>query len=99
MPTPPFLPAGRPVRRPGGKLFQPAIGRDFEIADAAVIEARTRGVLASGLSAFVAAAVTVTGAYGLATGRFAPLQITWAVAGPLVGAIASYYCGRDRRDH
>ncbi|MDE2005569.1 MAG: hypothetical protein KGI51_03290 [Rhodospirillales bacterium] len=93
MPQPP-----RPGRRPGGKPFPPAIGRDFDIADATVIEARTHGVLARGLASFAGAAVMVTGLYGLATRRFAPLQITWAVAGPLVGAVVSTYFGLDRRD-
>ncbi len=82
----------------GHKPFQPAIGFPFDGEDAVILEARTRGLLARAVTGFVAAAVAITGGYGLTTGRFVPLQVTWAVAGPMVGAIMAYYFGWQRRE-
>jgi len=43
-------------------------------------------------------AIGTTGAYGLATGRYVAIEVVWAVAGPLVGAVVAYYFGVHRRD-
>ena len=84
--------------RAGSKPFQPAIGTDFPLSDVPTSEAKTRGFLARGLAIFVGAAVTVTGAFGLTTGNFVPLEAVWAVAGPIIGAIVAYYFGPQRKD-
>jgi len=89
-----------PGNRPeaASKPFQPAIGTDFPLSDASTIEARTRGFLARGLAIFVGVAVVATGAYGLLTGSFVPLEAVWAVGGPMIGAIVAYYFGPQRKD-
>jgi len=46
----------------------------------------------------VASAVAVTGSYGLVTGQYAAIEVVWAIAGPLVGAVVAYYFGVHRRD-
>ena len=84
--------------KPRSKPFQPAIGAEFPLSDVPTIEARTRGFLARGLAIFVSVAVAITGAYGLATANFLPLEAVWAVAGPIVGAIVAYYFGPQRKD-
>lgn len=81
----------RSSNRPGGsctgKPYQPTIGTDIEIDDVPAIEAKTRGFLARFVAICVAVAVAVSGVDGLVTGRYAALEIIWAVAGPLVGAV------------
>jgi hypothetical protein len=90
------VPGNRP--KTGSKPFQPAIGTDFPLSEVPTIEARTRGFLALGLASFVGVAVVFTGAYGLATGNFVPLEAVWAVGGPMIGAIVAYYFGPQRKD-
>jgi hypothetical protein len=87
-------------RRPKAshKPFQPAIRTRFVVSEVPAIEARTRGFLARGLAIFVGAVVASTGAYGLATGNFVPLETVWAVGGPFIGAIVAYYFGPYRKD-
>jgi hypothetical protein len=50
------------------------------------------------LAVFVGAGVAISGLYGLATGNFLPLETVWAVGGPIVGAIVTYYFGSQRKD-
>lgn len=94
MPTSSTKVTSRTDRKP----FQPAIGRNFDIETAPTVEARTRGVLARGITLFAGAVIILTGAYGLVTAEFMPLMATWAVAGPIVGAIIAYYFGPQRTD-
>jgi len=61
------------------------------------IEAKTRGFLARCIALTVAAAIAVTGTNGLMTGHYAALEVVWAIAGPLVGALMTYYFGAYRR--
>jgi hypothetical protein len=92
---PPYV---RTAQRPERKPFQPAIGRDFDIEPAPTVEARTRGALARGITLFAGAVLILTGTYGLAAGDFMPLMASWAVAGPIVGAIVAYYFGPQGTD-
>ncbi|WP_428486327.1 hypothetical protein [Rhodopila sp.] len=80
--------------------FQPRIGMDFELHEVHVIDARTRGFLSRVIAVGAGGAVSVTGAYGLATGSYAAVEIVWAVAGPMLGALVTHYfgsAGKDRR--
>ena len=90
--------SNRSSRRDSGKPFQPAVGREIEIDEVPTIEAKTRGFLARIIAICVAIGVGVTGAYGLATGRYAAIEVVWAIAGPLVGAVVAFYFGAHRRD-
>ena len=41
----------------------------------------------------------VTGFYGLATGSYLAVQVVWAVAGPMLGAlVTSHYFGSTGKD-
>jgi hypothetical protein len=78
----------------GSKPFQPAVGREFgrvEDADAPARDFLTRFIAgAAGL------AVSVTGAWGLSTGNYTAVIAVWAIAGPIIGAVVTYYFGPDR---
>jgi len=80
------------------KPYQPAIGAEIEIEEVPTIEARTRGFLARYIAISVSAAIAVSGAYGLFTGNFTAVEVVWAVAGPIVGAMVLYYFGPQRND-
>ncbi len=85
-------------RRNPWKPYQPALGTELELTEVPAIEARTRGFLARLIAVVSTAAVGVSGAYGLATGHYAAIEVVWAVAGPIVGAVTSHYFGPRRRD-
>ncbi len=82
--------------RRGSKPFQPAIGRDFGSVED--VEARTRGFLARLLASAAAAALAVTGAKSLTEGNYTAVIGCWAIAGPIVGALITYYFGHRRKD-
>lgn len=90
--------APRGHRQTNRKPYQPAIGREFDLETSPTVEARTRGVLARGIVLFAGLVIASTGLYGLITGDFTPLIASWAVAGPIVGAIVTYYFGPQRTD-
>jgi len=90
--------ANRPSRLSRAKPLQPAVGTEIEIDDVPAIEAKTRGFLARFIAISVAIAIAVTGSYGLMTGQFGAVEVVWAIAGPLVGAIVAHYFGVHRRD-
>ena len=90
--TPPKKPQSERLKKP----FQPAIGADFgRVED---VEAKTRDFLARFIALASGSMVAVTGAYGLITGSYTPLIAVWAVAGPLIGAVVTYYFGPQRND-
>ena len=78
------------------KPFQPLLGSEFGGVDE--VEAKTRGFLARGIAVSAIAAIATTGAYALPTGNVTPLMTTWAVVGPIVGAMVTYYFGPQRYD-
>lgn len=88
----------RPPSRAGRKPFQPAIGRDFDVESVPTVEAGTRGMLARGITHFAGFVVVMTGGYGAVSGDFQPLMASWAVIGPIIGAIVAYYFGPRRTD-
>lgn len=77
--------------------FRPAIGSDFELEDAVVVDARTRAFVARELAFATSAAIAVTGLQGLITGDTTAISTVWAVTGPIVGALVSYYFGAHRK--
>ncbi len=74
------------------------VGSDFELYEAHVIDARTRGFLSRSIAVGAGGSVAVTGAYGLATGSYVPLEVVWAVAGPMFGALVTHYFGSAGKD-
>ena len=92
----PRLPTNR-VRK-----FRPAIGRDFAIEEIRAKEsyetAQTRNRLALLFSSAGWVAIATASVHGLLTGNFSYLLAVWAVCGPIVVGIASYYFGRGRKD-
>jgi hypothetical protein len=78
------------------KPFQPAIGTDIgKVED---VEAKTRDFLARFIALAAGSMVAVTGSYGLITGNYTPVIAIWAIAGPFIGAVATYYFGPQRND-
>ena len=75
------------------KPFVPTVGAEFDVEEAPVIEAQTRGILARAIVGLTGIAVAVTGLYGLVTANFVPVEVVWAVVGPLIGAMVTYYFG------
>jgi nitrate reductase NapE component len=80
------------------KRFQPAPGRDFEIDSAPSIEARTKGFFVRTVVLASLCALAVTGAYGLLYHTYGPVQSTWVVVGPIMGAMINHYFGGHRKD-
>jgi hypothetical protein len=78
--------------------FRPRVGRDFDLQEAHVIDARTRGFLSRAIAIGAGAAVTITGGYGLATGSYLAVEVVWAVAGPMFGALVTHYFGSTERN-
>jgi hypothetical protein len=78
--------------------FRPRIGRDFELEEVHVIDARTRGFLSRVITIGAGGAVVVTGTYGLATGSYLAIEVVWAVAGPMPGAMVTHYFGSAGKD-
>jgi hypothetical protein len=90
--TPPKKSQSKRLNKP----FQPAIGTD--IGGVEDVEAKTRDFLARSIVLASGSMVAVTGGYGLITGIYTPLIAVWAVAGPLIGAVVTYYFGPQRND-
>jgi hypothetical protein len=90
MPTP----SRNRSRRP---QFQPRIGWEFDLDEVHVIDARTRDFLSRAIAFCAGGAVAITGAYGLATGSYLAVEVVWAVAGPMFGALVTHYFGPSGR--
>jgi hypothetical protein len=80
------------------RRFQPRIGRDFEMQEADVINARTRGFLVRAVILGAGAAMASASAYGVITGNYIATEVVWAVAGPMLGAVMTYYFGAVGKD-
>jgi hypothetical protein len=78
--------------------YQPRIGRAFELEDAHLIDARSRGFLVRAITFGAGAAVAITGTYGLVTGSYIAAEVVWAVAGPMLGAVTTHYFGSAGKD-
>jgi hypothetical protein len=78
--------------------FRPSVGRDFDIQAVHAIEARTRGFLSRAIAFSSGGALAVSGTYGIATGNFVGLEVVWAVAGPMCGALVTHYFGSAGRN-
>jgi nitrate reductase NapE component len=89
-------PTKRPLSRQRNKPFQPAIGTDFGPVED--VDAKTRAFLAKAVAIFAGTAVAITGGYGLITGNYIPLISVWAIAGPFIGSVVTYYFGPQRND-
>ena len=87
-----------PWPRTADRRFEPRIGRDFELEDAYVIDAKARGFLSRAIAIGAGGAVAVTGAYGLATGSYLAVEVVWAVAGPMLGALVTHYFGSTGKE-
>jgi hypothetical protein len=48
------------------------------------------------IASVTAIGVVATGAYGLVTGNYTAVIAVWAVAGPIVGALLTYYFAPQR---
>jgi hypothetical protein len=85
-------------RRSGqrNKPYQPAIGTDYGAVEE--VEAKTRGYLVRVVVSVTAAGIALAGGYGLITANYTPLITVWAIAGPIIGAMVSYYFGPQRND-
>ena len=73
--------------------FRVRVGSDFDLTDAPTVEARARGFIAKAVVLFVGVAVAVSASHGLLNGNYTALEVVWAVAGPFVGAVVTYYFG------
>jgi hypothetical protein len=80
------------------KRFQPAPGTEFEIDSVPTIEAKTKGFIVRAVISAALVALVVTGIYGLFNQKYGPLVSTWAVVGPIVGAMITHYFGGHRKD-
>ena len=82
--------------RPGErqKPFQPAVGREFDGVQE--VEAKTRDFLARLIASATVGGVLVAGSYGLITGNYMAVVAVWSVAGPIIGALVTYYFGPQR---
>jgi hypothetical protein len=78
--------------------FQPRIGREFDLEEVHVIDARTRGFLSRAIAVGAGGAIVITGGYGLATGTYVAVEVVWAVAGPMFGALVTHYFGSTGKD-
>jgi hypothetical protein len=87
------------TRPPSSKpRFRPRIGQDFDLEEVHVIDARTRGFLSRAIAIGAGGAVVITSGYGLATGSYVALEVVWAVAGPMFGALVTNYFGLAGKD-
>ena len=78
------------------KPFQPAIGTDLGKVEE--VEAKARGFIARVLTVATVAVVAITGGYGFITGNYMAVMAVWAISGPFIGAMVSYYFGPQRSD-
>ncbi len=88
----------RPNKTPTKKPYQPFPGREIEVYDVPLVEAKTRGFLARLIAVATLIAVAITGIYGLFTGAYRAVEIVWSVAGPFMGAMVAYYFSSHRKD-
>lgn len=86
------------ARRPESRWFQPRIGREFDLEEVHVINARTRGFLFRAITIGSGGAVAIASCYGLATGSYVAMELVWAVAGPMLGAMTTHYFGSTAKD-
>ena len=80
-------------RQPGGS--SPTVG---SAADVQEDEAKTRGFLARLFASTTAIVVLAAGGWGLITENYMAVIGVWSVAGPIVGALVTYYFGPQRND-
>jgi hypothetical protein len=80
-------------RRTEEARFQPRVGLEFDLHEVRVLDARSRGFLLRAFTVGACGAVTVAGIYSLVTGNFVAIEVVWAVAGPMFGAMVTYYFG------
>lgn len=80
--------------RAGVKPFQTVIGREFEGIEQ--VEAKTRAYLVKLIVSATVVAALLAGGYGFIAGDFTPVVAVWSVAGPMVGALVTYYFGPQR---
>ena len=78
--------------------FHPRVGEAFDLEEVYVIDARARGFLSRAIAVGSGGAVAISGCYGLATGSYIAVQVVWAVAGPLLGAMVTHYFGSTGRN-
>lgn len=78
--------------------FRPRIGTEFDLEDVHLIDARTRGFLSRVIAVDAGGAVAITGSYGLASGNYVAVEVVWAVAGPMCGALVTNYFGSAGRN-
>jgi hypothetical protein len=71
---------------------------DFELHEVHRIDAQTRGFLSRAIAVAAGGAVATTGVYGLATGNYLAIEVVWAVAGPMLGALVTHYFGPAGKD-
>ena len=79
-----------------GKPYQPRIGLDFEIEQAPAIEARTRDFLTRSITILVGTSLAASGTYGVLNNNYTAVEIVWAIDGPLLGAMVTYFFGPYR---
>jgi len=91
-----FLPSSLSVLRLRKKAFQPAIGTDIGPVEDG--DAETRAFLTKFIASSAGTAVAITGIYGLITGNYALVIAVWAIVGPFIGALVTYYFGPQRND-
>ena len=58
-----------------------------------VIDARTRGFLSRVIALGAGGAIAITGVYGMISGSYIAVEVVWAVAGPMCGALVTHYSG------
>ena len=82
------------VRSSRVKPFRPAPGREFDGVQEE--DAKTRGFLARLFASATVIGVLAAGGYGLFTGNYMAVIGVWSVAGPIIGALMTYYFGPQR---
>ena len=75
------------------KPFQP-IGREFD--GVREVDAKTRAFLARSIVSTTIVGVLAAGGYGLVAGSYMAVIGVWSVAGPIIGALMTYYFGPQR---
>jgi hypothetical protein len=88
----------RSTKNSAKKPYQPFPGREIEVDEVPLVEAKTRGFLVRLIAIATLLAVGITGFYGLFTGAYRALEVVWSVAGPFMGAMVAYYFGSHRKD-
>jgi hypothetical protein len=91
-------PSTKQTKTTSRKPYQPAVGREIEVDEVLLVEARTRDFLAKLFAVSTVLAVVVTGVHGLLTGAYHLVEVVWAIAGPIIGAMVAYYFGPQRKD-